>query len=95
MTGTSYQDLNVIMMLKTALWTYNLHYELWPSLGALTLSQVCQSAVQHFRFKQMTIVQTLANFILVMAWLLLALLVAHICITMAGFLYVDADLQQD
>ena len=95
MTGTSFHDLNVIMMLKTALWIYNLHYELWPSLVAVTLSQVGQSAVQHFRFKQMTIELTLGNFLLVMSWLLLALMVAHICITMAGFLYVDAEVHQD
>ena len=95
MTGTSNQDLNMIMMLKTTLWYYNLYYELWPSLVAVTLSQVGQSTVQHFRFKEMTIQLTVANFFLEMTWLLFALFVAHICITKAGFLYADAEVLQD
>ena len=82
--------INLIMLLKTTMFFYNLYYELKPSLVAIFLSQAAYSVIHFFIYNE-AIKEALTDFFIMTCWLLIAVLIAHIVVTAAGFLFTEAE----
>ena len=86
--------INLIMLLKTTMFFYNLYYELKPSLVALFLSQAAYSVIHYFIYNE-AVEEALTDFFIMTFWLLIAVLIAHIVVTAAGFLFTEAEILRE
>ena len=82
--------INLITLLKTTILFYNLYYELKPSMVAIFLSQAAYSVIHYFIYNE-AIEEALTYFLIMTCWLLIAVLIAHIVVTAAGFLFMEAE----